>query len=112
MFPDDSPNCETIMAVLFHDIAKPLTIKTPEKHGTDRIRFNNHDQIGARVASDICKRLKLSNWAEGDLDCDKLHWLVKKHLLLVHANVSEIKNNTLEKYFFNPNKTKYVVLKF
>lgn len=103
IFPNDIPTSQLIMAVLFHDIAKPLTIRTPQKHGTDRIRFHNHDYKGAKVAAKICRRLKLSSWGEGDITCEHLAWLVKKHMLLVHGKVDIMKNSTLEKYFFNDN---------
>jgi tRNA nucleotidyltransferase (CCA-adding enzyme) len=101
LFPGKNPNVLTIMAVLFHDVGKPYTIQTPQKHGTDRIRFNNHDNVGGAIAYNACKRLKLSSWEEGKVDCEKLGWLGKKHLLLVHGNPEEIRNNTLEKYFLN-----------
>lgn len=100
-FPLAKPTILLIMAVLFHDIAKPLTIQTPKKDGTDRIRFNNHDVLGGKVAAKISKRLKFASWGEGELNTDALEWLIKKHLLLIHAKPDDIKNNTLEKYFFN-----------
>lgn len=45
-------------ATLLHDIAKPVTHSIDE---TGRIRFNNHDHIGARMTRDIMRRLKFSN---------------------------------------------------
>ncbi len=50
------PTPELAMAVLLHDVGKPLT-QTFE----DRIRFNYHDKAGARLATDLCKRLRFSN---------------------------------------------------
>ncbi len=47
-----------VLAVLFHDIAKPATQTVDE---TGRIRFNNHDQLGALMTADILKRLKYPN---------------------------------------------------
>ena len=102
IFPEKTATALVVMGVLFHDIAKPLTIKTPEKDGTDRIRFNNHDVIGGKVAEKIAKRLALSSWNGGNVNPQKLSWLIEKHLLLVHGKVDEIANRTLEKYFLNP----------
>ena len=91
------------MGLLFHDLGKPYTIKTPQKHGTDRIRFDDHDQVGATKTREICRRLKLSAYKdeEIDCDCDTIYWIIRKHLITVHGKVDEMKNTTLEKYFFS-----------
>lgn len=48
-------------AVLLHDIGKPPTaVLTREPDGSDRIRFNYHDEAGARMAEDVLRRLKMS----------------------------------------------------
>lgn len=94
----------TIMGVLFHDLGKPYTIQTPEKDGTDRIRFTNHESVGADLAKKICQRLKLSSPHKYGFDIDDLHWMVKHHLIAVHPNVENMKNTTIEKYFFSKNK--------
>jgi tRNA nucleotidyltransferase/poly(A) polymerase len=102
-FGPEKPPALVHFAVLFHDIAKPVTMQTPEEHGTDRIRYNNHDSIGGEMAAAISKRLTLSS-AEGyGIDSDKLSWIVSHHLFTLHGNIDEIRPNTLEKYFFNPN---------
>lgn len=111
LFGNDHPSSQIIMTTLFHDIAKPYTIKTPEKDGTDRIRFNEHDSIGGQMAKSICDRLKLSSPAGLGVDSDKMNWLISHHLLLVHANIDDIKNTTLEKYFFNANNPGQDLLK-
>lgn len=98
-------NAETVLAVLFHDIAKPVTIQTPEKDGTDRIRFNGHDHIGAKMVKRIVSRLKLSSFPKGSryyVDGDHLCWLVQKHLILVQGNIQQMRSATIEKYFLNP----------
>lgn len=43
-------------SVLLHDIGKPAT-----KTISDRIRFNNHDRVGAVMARDLLRRLHASN---------------------------------------------------
>ena len=62
-------------AVLLHDIGKPLTFQE-----RDRIRFNNHDLVGARMADGICRRLKYSNDRRKKIvDC------IKNHMRVIHA---------------------------
>jgi poly(A) polymerase len=100
-------DAETVLSVLFHDIAKPVTIQTPEKDGTDRIRFNNHDRIGARMAREIVLRLKLSSMPKGSgyyIDSDSLEWLIGNHLILVQGEIDRMRASTLEKYFLNPQR--------
>jgi poly(A) polymerase len=64
------PSFELALAVLLHDIGKPPTIVR-----ADRIRFNNHDRVGADMSARIADRLKLSNEQK-----DRVVWLVQKHL--------------------------------
>ncbi|MDZ4221710.1 MAG: HD domain-containing protein, partial [Patescibacteria group bacterium] len=59
-FNDEKPDMELILAVLFHDIGKPYTLKTPEKDNVDRIRFDGHDEVGAKVTKEILARLSES----------------------------------------------------
>ncbi|MBI5621674.1 CCA tRNA nucleotidyltransferase [Candidatus Falkowbacteria bacterium] len=91
------------LAVLLHDLGKPYTLQTPEQHGTDRIRFNGHDLVGAELADKICERLKLSAYKDSDIDCDPeaVSWIIRHHMLTVSGKVGEMKNTTLEKYFFS-----------
>jgi poly(A) polymerase len=46
-----------VFAVLFHDVAKPVTATVDE---TGRIRFNEHDRIGAQMTEAIMRRLRFS----------------------------------------------------
>src|SRR5438874_7773151 len=46
-----------VFAVLFHDVAKPVTATVDE---TARIRFNEHDRIGALMTEAIMRRLRFS----------------------------------------------------
>jgi len=87
------------VAVLLHDVAKPLTIQTPKKDGVDRIRFTGHDTEGAKVARTITNRLRLSSVEGVNIDSDLLVWLVEHHLLAVQADVLDMKETTIEKYF-------------
>lgn len=103
LFGNDKPSAMVYFATLFHDIGKPSTMQTPEEHGTDRVRYTNHDRVGAEMTETISKRLTLSA-AEGyGIDTEKLAWLVRNHLFCLNGHIDEIRPNTLEKYFFNPN---------
>lgn len=44
-------------AVLLHDVGKPRTFQP----GPDRIRFPEHDKVGAEMSADILRRLRLPN---------------------------------------------------
>lgn len=98
-------NALLTFAVLFHDVAKPVCLRTPKQHKTNRIRFDGHDKEGGRMARAIAERLALSSLpadTKYHVATDHLGWLVDHHLLLVN-DPRKFKNQTLEKYFFNPN---------
>jgi poly(A) polymerase len=61
-------------AVLLHDIGKPPTFVSAERTG-DRIRFDGHAEIGARMAAAICRRLRFSTD-----DTQQIETLVAQHL--------------------------------
>ena len=93
---------EVIIATLFHDLGKPYTIQTPEKHGTNRIRFNEHDVIGAEMAKKIAQKLKLSSPDKVGINIDEMAWLVQQHMILIRGDITKMRPRTIEKYFFNP----------
>ncbi len=70
-----SPSRVLALAVLLHDVGKPRT-QTFE----DRIRFNHHDKVGARMADAICRRLHIANNAR-----TSIVWLVANHMRLAMA---------------------------
>ncbi len=86
---------ELVFALLFHDLGKPYTMTK-----TDRIRFNGHDIKSAKLFSEIASRLKLSS---AGLDVEKTRELIAKHMILTHGNIEDMKETTIEKYFFNEN---------
>ena len=51
------------VAALLHDVGKPPTYR----QAPDRIRFDNHDRIGAKMAHEICHRLRFSNDQTGQI---------------------------------------------
>lgn len=104
----------TVLGVLFHDIGKPPTLKTPERDGTDRVRFDGHDQLGATMTHAIVERLTLSAYKDPptiDVDADRLAFIVRKHLFTVHGRIAEIRPTTIEKVFFRPPELGVVLLK-
>lgn len=101
---DERPNAQLIMALLFHDIGKLPTIQTPENDNSDRVRFNNHHEIGADMAKVIIRRLKLDSQPTAmplHVNEDKIIWLIKNHLLILMGDPKEMRAATVEKYFFN-----------
>jgi putative nucleotidyltransferase with HDIG domain len=99
-FGNEEVSEELIFSSLFHDIGKTLTIQTPEKDNVPRIRFYEHDIKGAKIAQDICERLKLSSY-QGKVGAENIRWLVKNHMLFTRGTVLSMKNSTIEKYFFS-----------
>jgi len=68
----EQPSATLAVGVLLHDVGKPIT-QTFE----DRIRFNNHDKVGARESERICRRLRMSL-----ADTARVSWLVENHMRL------------------------------
>ncbi len=66
-----------VLAVLFHDVAKPVTA-TVDKTG--RIRFNEHDRIGAEMTDAIMRRLRFSG-AEIEATVE----MVRQHMVFKDA---------------------------
>jgi len=87
------------LATLFHDVGKPPTITYPETP-EDRIRFNEHDVKGEKIAKKICNRLRFSAPEEICVDVDKVAWLVKNHMICLSDKVENMRDRTIEKYFF------------
>ena len=74
------------LAVLLHDVGKPGTFAIGE-----RIRFDGHAELGARMAGQICRRLKLSG-----AQIEKVFRLVKDHLRFMH--VRQMRESTLRRF--------------
>jgi len=84
------PSFELALAALLHDIGKPPTFSIRE-----RIRFDNHCEVGARMAEAICGRLRLSN-EQTDLIIE----LVRDHLRF--KDVQRMKESTLKRFLRRP----------
>lgn len=74
------------LAVLLHDVGKPGTFAFG-----DRIRFDGHAELGARMAEEICRRLKLSG-----VQIQQVVRLVKDHLRFMH--VRQMRESTLRRF--------------
>jgi poly(A) polymerase len=66
-----------VFAVLFHDVAKPVTATVDP---TGRIRFNEHDRIGAQMTEAIMRRLRFSG---GEIE-DTVE-MVRQHMVFKDA---------------------------
>jgi len=65
-----NPSHALALATLLHDVGKPPTMTR-----SDRIRFNGHDEVGAQMAEEICRRLRCSSE-----QVDRVVSLVRNHL--------------------------------
>jgi poly(A) polymerase len=88
------PSFELALAALLHDIGKPPTF-TPPKTDRDRIRFDNHCDVGARMAEAVCGRLRLSN-DQSELVVE----LVRDHLRF--KDVQQMRESTLKRFLRRP----------
>ena len=94
----DRPSFELALGALLHDIGKPLTFSI-----SDRIRFNNHCEVGARMAGDVCKRLRLSNEQSG-----RVVELVRDHLRF--KDVRQMRQSTLKRFLRRPSFPEHLEL--
>ena len=81
-----------VFAVLLHDVAKPITAKVDE---TGRIRFNEHDRIGAEMTAQIMERLRFSR-AEIDASVE----MVRQHM--VFKDVPKMRIAKLKRFMARP----------
>jgi poly(A) polymerase len=77
-------------AVLLHDVGKPPTFVSAKETG-DRIRFDGHAEVGARMAVAICRRLRFSVD-----DIEQIEALVANHLRF--KDVFQMRPATLKRF--------------
>src|SRR3990170_322036 len=70
--PERSLRSLLFLAALYHDIGKPETYSTDDE---GRIRFFDHDQVGAQIASQLAHALQLSN-----AEITRLKTVVRDHM--------------------------------
>ena len=85
--------CSTSLAwgVLLHDIGKPPTFRI----APDRIRFDQHAEVGTRMTEEICRRLRFSN----DIT-EQITTLVANHMRF--GDVKKMKESTLKRFMRLP----------
>ena len=91
---ENLPNpCPPTLAwgALLHDVGKPATFRI----APDRIRFDNHVDVGVKIAEAICERLHFSNQ-----DAAQILALVDNHMRF--GQVSRMKESTLKKFLRMP----------
>ena len=76
---------------LLHDVGKPPTFRV----APDRIRFDNHVEVGVKMAAGICERLRFSNDETAQILA-----LVENHMRFGHA--TRMKESTLKKFLRMP----------
>lgn len=76
--------------VLLHDVGKPPTF-TPPSGPNGRIRFDEHVEVGTRMAEEICRRFRFSND-----DTAQIAALVANHLRF--KDVPQMKTSTLKRF--------------
>ena len=86
-----SPTPEMALGVLLHDVGKPPTFSIE-----DRIRFNNHCEIGARITEEIGERLRLSK-----KQVEHISELVLHHLRF--KDVQKMRESKLKRFLRMPN---------
>jgi poly(A) polymerase len=72
---------------LLHDVGKPPTFRV----APDRIRFDEHVEVGVKMAEQICRRLRFSND-----DTEQILALVDNHMRF--ADVQRMKESTFKKF--------------
>ena len=65
---------------LLHDVGKPPTFRV----APDRIRFDDHVEVGVKMAEEICRRLRFSND-----DTEQILALVDNHMRFGHVDAHE-----------------------
>jgi poly(A) polymerase len=84
---------------LLHDVGKPATFRV----APDRIRFDDHVNVGVKIAEEICGRLRLSND-----DTKQVLALVDNHMRFSHA--TRMKESTLKKFLRMPGFDEHLAL--
>jgi poly(A) polymerase len=84
---------------LLHDVGKPATFRI----APDRIRFDDHVDVGVKIAEEICLRLRFS----GD-DTQLILALVDNHMRFGHAQ--RMSQSTLKKFLRMPEFDQHLAL--
>ena len=85
-----APSLTLALGVLLHDVGKPPTFRIAE-----RIRFDSHMEVGARMAVDILTRLRFSSE-----QIRQVERLVADHLRF--KDVKQMRESTLKRFLRQP----------
>jgi poly(A) polymerase len=87
------PNSSPTLAwgALLHDIGKPPTFR----RAPDRIRFDNHADIGSKMAEAICQRLRMSND-----ETEQIVAIVANHMKF--PEMPKMRESTLKRFLRQP----------
>jgi poly(A) polymerase len=93
--------CPSTLAwgALLHDVGKPPTFRV----APDRIRFDNHVDVGVKMAEAICRRLRFSN-----NDTEQILALVANHMRFAH--VPKMKDSTFKRFVRLPDFEQHIQL--
>jgi poly(A) polymerase len=86
------PNLDLALGVLFHDVGKKPTMKVDE---SGRIRFNEHESVGADMAEQIMTGLRYDNKS-----IETVHELVRHHMQF--KDVPHMRAATLKRMMARP----------
>jgi poly(A) polymerase len=84
---------------LLHDVGKPATFRV----APDRIRFDGHVEVGVAMATEICRRFRMSND-----DTEQIAALVANHMRF--ADVPRMKQSTLKRFMRLPRFDEHLAL--
>jgi poly(A) polymerase len=79
------------LGVLLHDVGKPPTFRV----APDRIRFDQHAEVGTKMTEEICRRFRLSND-----ETEQVCGLVANHMRF--GDVQRMKPSTLKRFLRLP----------
>jgi len=81
------------LSAIYHDVAKPQTQKLDEKH---RVRFIDHDRIGAEVIASRASELRLSN-----VEIEWLRLVVRHHMrpIMLANEGGEVSRRAIYRFF-------------
>ena len=88
--------------VLLHDVGKPPTFRPASITG-DRIRFDGHAEVGVKMATAICHRLRFSND-----DTQQILALVANHMKF--KDVAQMRKSTLKRFVRLPGFSEHLEL--
>ncbi len=84
---------------LLHDVGKPPTFRV----APDRIRFDDHVDVGVKMAEEICRRMRFSNDDTGQILA-----LVDNHMRF--ADARKMKQSTLKRFMRLPRFEEHMAL--